>query len=424
MSAQAPPRGGRALIDGYADAYRGLRPEVWLLALVMFVNRAGTMVVPFLSLYLTRELGMGAGTVGAVLAAYGAGAVAGSFAGGWALRRADAFRVQAGSLAGTALGFLVLSALREPAAVVVWVAVLGALTESFRPANAAALSACAPPEVRRRAFALNRLAVNLGMTAGPALGGLLAGVGYAWLFAVDGLTCVVAAVGVVLVFDPRRRGRTGEEAPGAGDPSGEASGTPAEDGDGGRWWRDAGYLAFLGCLGLTLLIFMQVSSAYPLYLLDHHGIDEASFGLLLGGSSVILVVFEVWITHRTEAVDARRILAAGALLVGVGFGLTPLAGGPLALAPLVVAWTVGEILIMPTSMAAAASLAAPHGAGHMSAYFATFSVAFILAPVVGLGLYGAAPAFVWWLSLALAPVIAAGFLANPRLRPSSHGPGG
>jgi MFS family permease len=40
---------------------------------------------------------------------------------------------------------------------------------------------------------LRRLAVNLGMTFGPAAGGFLALYSYTWLFAVEGATCLFAA---------------------------------------------------------------------------------------------------------------------------------------------------------------------------------------------------------------------------------------
>ena len=41
----------------YRDAARGVAPIVWWYSGAALINRAGTMVVPFYSLYLRDELG-------------------------------------------------------------------------------------------------------------------------------------------------------------------------------------------------------------------------------------------------------------------------------------------------------------------------------------------------------------------------------
>jgi len=57
----------------YSNAYRGLSPSVWLLAGVMLINRCGTMVLPFMTLYLTQHLGYSVTDAGIIMAVYGAG---------------------------------------------------------------------------------------------------------------------------------------------------------------------------------------------------------------------------------------------------------------------------------------------------------------------------------------------------------------
>jgi len=36
----------------YRNAYTGLSRSTWLLSLIMLINRSGTMVVPFMTLYM------------------------------------------------------------------------------------------------------------------------------------------------------------------------------------------------------------------------------------------------------------------------------------------------------------------------------------------------------------------------------------
>ena len=42
----------KTLFNNYLNTFKGLSKEVWWLALITLINRAGTMVIPFLSLYL------------------------------------------------------------------------------------------------------------------------------------------------------------------------------------------------------------------------------------------------------------------------------------------------------------------------------------------------------------------------------------
>ena len=56
----------------YIGSFGGLSREVWLLAFITFVNRAGSMVVPFLSLYLTKDMGLTKGEVGWIMSSFGA----------------------------------------------------------------------------------------------------------------------------------------------------------------------------------------------------------------------------------------------------------------------------------------------------------------------------------------------------------------
>jgi predicted MFS family arabinose efflux permease len=189
----------------YRDAYRDLPPEIWRLAVVAFINRSGTMVVPFLVLWLTGERGFSTAQAGLFLTLYGVGALAGTYLGGWASDRVTPRRLQIVSLAATGVLFFLLGTCHGALPIGLTLVSVAVAGEAFRPANATSLTRWSTPEVRSRSFALRRLAVNLGMTFGPAAGGFLALYSYTWLFAVDGATCLLAAVAMhrMLGDEPR-----------------------------------------------------------------------------------------------------------------------------------------------------------------------------------------------------------------------------
>ena len=68
--------------QAYLNTFRGLSKEVWWLALITLINRAGTMVIPFLSLYLTTNLHFSLDDVAWIMTAFGFGSLAGSWIGG------------------------------------------------------------------------------------------------------------------------------------------------------------------------------------------------------------------------------------------------------------------------------------------------------------------------------------------------------
>ena len=190
----------RSILRTYRAAFSGLPRDLWLLAFIALVNRAGSMVLPFIALYLTARRGFSVVQAGQVLALYGLGAVAGSYLGGWLTDRIGPTRCQQWSLVASGAGFLVFSLLRDPRAILVAVFLLSIVVESFRPANMAGFAQRAPRRMQVRAFALLRLAANLGVGIGPAVGGWLALHDYAYLFYVDAATCWLAAALLTLAL--------------------------------------------------------------------------------------------------------------------------------------------------------------------------------------------------------------------------------
>ena len=184
---------------------RGLPASLWLLSTAILINRAGTMVLPFLVLYLTGTQGFTPGQAGAILALYGTVAI---FAAPLAGRLCDRFGplpVIVGGLLGNGAVLLAFPLAHGP-----WIALavfgMAVTNETTRPASLAAVTSWSAPAERRMAFALTRLAINLGVSVGPALGGFLAARSYRFLFAIDALTALAA--GVVLLAAGIRLGLT------------------------------------------------------------------------------------------------------------------------------------------------------------------------------------------------------------------------
>jgi len=279
---------------------------------------------------------------------------------------------------------------------------VGMVGDAFRPAMMVAVTRSSTPEQRTRSFALMRLAANAGMAIGPATGGWLASVNYDLLFVVDALTCVGAAV-VLLIALPTLPARVdgGEED------SVRPSAVPA---------RDFPFLLFLVVTFAVAVSFFQVFTVLPLHLRDSYGIQEGVIGSVLALNAVIIVVFEMILLRRLERVEPLHVAAVGGLLLGAGLAMLPL-GPPLIFAILAtMVWTVGEMLLLPISTVIVASRAGPSNTGgYMGFYLVTFGVAFVVAPWAGTHVYEHyGPDVLWAATGVIGLFIAAGCMA---LRP-------
>ena len=390
------------LLAVYADAYRDLPREVWLLSLALLVNRAGTMVLPFLSLYLTRELGLPTPDAGKLIAVYGAGAVTGSALGGWLSDRVDPVRVQRWTLVLTGALMLSLIGVTETWLLALLFFLVGMVGDAFRPAMMVAVTRSSTPEQRTRSFALMRLAANAGMAIGPGTGGWLASVNYDLLFVVDAVTCVGAAA-VLLIALPTLPSDAGGEEEDAVRPSL----APA---------RDFPFLMFLVVIFAVSISFFQVFTVLPLHLRDSYGLQESSIGSILALNAIIIVVFEMVLLRRLERIEPLHVAAVGGLMLGAGLAMLPL-GPPLIFAVLAtMVWTLGEMLLLPISTVIVASRAGPSNTGgYMGFYLVTFGIAFVVAPWLGTHVYEHyGPGMLWGATGITGLLIAAGCVA---LRP-------
>ena len=390
----------KKVINLYKNAYGGLSQPAWVLALVMLINRSGSMVVPFLSIYLTSELGYNIKEAGIVLATFGFGSMAGSYLGGWLTDKFGQFRVQFLSLTIGGLMFLVLSQIRMFELFVVWIFLVSLVIDSLRPANAASIALYARPENITRAFSLNRMAINLGFSVGPAIGGLLAAVSYFWLFVADGFTCFLA--GFLFYFYFRKRKTYKNEAHIEGDPF------PIKT----SVWKDGRFLIFSFFVMLFAVCFFQFIFILPLYYRDVYQLSESGIGILLALNGFIVFAFEMVLIYLIgNKIRGRYLITGGVLLTGIAFMMLNLIHHHIWLYISMIVLSFSEIFAMPYMITYTAERSGPKTKGaYMGMYSLSYATAFVFAPLLGTWTIGHLGFDVlWWIIGALAVFTALGF---------------
>lgn len=288
-------------LKNYVKVYQGLSTPVWMLSVVMLVNRSGAMVVPFLGVYMVKKLGFSLENAGILLSCFGVGSVIGSSLGGWLTDKFGHFKVQIFSLAGVVPLFMLLPQLTTMATLGAGILALSMVSDILRPANAVSLAYYAKPENVVKSFTLNRMALNLGFSIGPALGGFLAAISYNLLFYGNAFAALLAAV-IFYVYFRNKKGSVKEQA------IKDEEKIPYQSP-----YKDLPFLVFTLLSILFAICFFQLLSTLPLYYKEVYQLSEKSIGVILAFSGVVVFSLEMLIVHIAE----RRWTAANAIIFGV-----------------------------------------------------------------------------------------------------------
>ncbi|RNC86747.1 MAG: MFS transporter [Winogradskyella sp.] len=357
----------KKLFYNYIDTFRGLSIEVWWLALITFINRSGTMIIPFLSLYLREDLGINQANIGWVMTCFGLGSVVGVWLGGKLTDNIGYYKVMVRSLFSTGILFIALQFLDTFATFCIGIFLVMIVADTFRPAMYVAMSVYSKPENKTRSVTLIRLAINLGFSAGPAIGGLIITyLGYGGLFWVDGITCILATLLLVGVLNPRK----------AKPLDNEVNENPKSV------YKDKPYWIFFLAMVFFAFIFMQYFSTMPLYYKDIHSLSELKIGLLLGLNGLLISVTEMPLIAWLETKSYTKIgmTLFGLLLTVLSFLVLNLAPWVGVLLIGIVFMTVGEMVGFPMSNAFAMHRSKR---GKQGEYLAMYVMSFSIAGVFG-----------------------------------------
>lgn len=356
-----------ALFKQYINSFKGLSIEIWWLALITLINRAGTMVIPFLALYLKEDLGFTISNVGWVMSAFGFGSVAGSWLGGKLTDTLGYYKVMVRSLLSTGVLFIILQFLNTFASICVGIFIVMMVADTFRPAMFVALNAYSKPENKIRSLTLIRLAINLGFSAGPAIGGIIiAGLGYSGLFWVDGITCIIATMVLIKVLHPKKAKVLDDiinEHPVSA-------------------YSDFAFLTFLVAMVLFGIVFLQYFSTITIYYKDVHFLSEFEIGIILGLNGFLIFLFEMPLIKWLENTNYTKLglMFFGAVLTGASILILNFSGWSGVLIIGMLLMTFGEMIAFPFSNAFTIDRAKK---GNQGEYMALYSISFSIAHIFG-----------------------------------------
>lgn len=359
------------IINIYADSFSGLSHSVWLLSLIMLINRAGAMVLPFMTLYLTTDLGFTLTAAGWVMGAYGLGSILGAYAGGYLTDKFGYYHIQLYSLIISAFILLLLVFLKDYMLILSAVFCFALVADTLRPANSVAIAAYATPENRTRSFSLMRFAINLGFSIGPAMGGIVAGtLGFRWIFLIDAVTCLLAAL-ILYRYLPFDSASVPEKKS-----TSRSVGLSA--------YKNKTYVWFIFLVSLYGIAFFQLFTSVPVYWEKEWAFSETKIGLLLALNGLIIVLLEMPFIRSMEHVQRYMVMISiGSVLLIVSF--IALIAGWVSIIPaliFIILMSFSEMFAMPFMTNYAVSVPTEDRRGqYMALYSMAYGVAHIVAPM-------------------------------------------
>ena len=389
------------LIQLYKKAYSGLSRESWCLCLVMFINRSGTMVLPFMTIYCTQQLHFSIREAGYIMGLFGLGSITGAFIGGKVTDKFGFYNLQVFALFSGGVFFILLGFAHSFLPLAIGAFVLSMCNDSFRPANSTAIAHYSSDENKIRSYSLNRLAVNLGWAFGGAIGGFLASYNYHLLFWVDGCTNIAAAVMLIILL-PRVRGVNKAKT----DAGFHAGSSP---------YQDKVYLLFICMVVVFGGCFFQLFTMQPVFYKTQWGLNERFIGGLMALNGLIIALVEMVIIHKLEGKrHALQFIAVGVVMVGSGFVmLNMLPHLPWVALLVIITITFGEIMSMPFMNSFWIERTTPYNRGEYAAlYTMAWSLAQIAAPTLGSQIIsGYGFTTLWWVLGGLCLLASVGFIS-------------
>ncbi|MGW1466607.1 MDR family MFS transporter [Streptomyces sp. NPDC002308] len=370
-------------------------------------NQLGSMVIPYLSYYLTQDQNVSLSVVGVVLATSGFGGIISQLCGGLLVDRIGYRATMTLGMAGTGVSLFLLGAVDKVALIALFAFLVGLAAEMHRPASASMIAAHYAPADRPKAFGLLYWAVNLGYAISMVFGGSLVRHGFTLLFWVNSAACLIAGLLVWFMGRPTA-----------------SSIRPADaDTRSGSYLdvaKDRLMLAYLGSWLAYGIVFCQGLSTLPLAMkIDN--IVPSTFGYVMATNAVVIISVQPVASPLLSRLDHSHVLVGGILVLGIGYGATALVSTPVGYAATVAVWTLGEVAVSSVNQAVIASLApAPMRGRYYGLYGMTWSTAALAAPLMGTWLLQWQATGLWAVCVLLCLAAAVGqWLLIPKVRERS-----
>lgn len=351
---------------------RTLSTTFWVVIGATLMNQTGNMALVFLVLYLSQHLGFNLTHASSAFAAFSiAMLLSGLWGGSW-INKFGAVRVMIGSLFANGITLLLMPFIHTYFIIIVMCLAWGFFYGLYRPASQTFVSSLSTPGMYKITFSVYRLAINLGMSIGPAIGGYLAYHSFATIFIANGIANLLAVTILLMgLFNTPWFKRT-----------------PASKKSMGlnMSWLKHDSAARLFLLGMipSAMVFFQYESTLAVFLTHDLHFPLTFYGFLFTLNTLLIVVCELPLNIATIQWPYRLNFLVGSVLITLGFAGLFFASLQWHVILLTMAWTFGEMILYPSANGYMAEIAPEADRGSYLSIFSTCTnLGMLLGPWAG-----------------------------------------
>ncbi|MEH7441261.1 MFS transporter [Bacillus sp. JJ1122] len=320
--------------------YRQFHPIVWvLLSGTVLARGSAFATLPFLAIYLSRNLDLHPVLIGITIGISPLSGVIGGFIGGHLSDRFGRKPVMIGSLLSMSLIYFGFMVAETPAWFIILNAMNGLSGSFFEPSGQALIADLTEKSKRMRAFSLRYTAINIGASVGPLLGAYLAVVSAKSAFMVTGIMYFI----YLLIFAGMMKKYN------VGNPISKGAAKVTIAGSLRIIGKDKALLYLV--LGSIIINFgySQIESNVPQYLQSSLANGVFVYSVMLSINAVMVVILQMPLSHFAERFKTMQVMMAGAVFLSVGMLTFGFVSGWYTGILAILFVTIGEILIFPSS---------------------------------------------------------------------------
>lgn len=359
----------------FREAYTHIRSfshAFWVVIAATLMNQIGNMAMVFLVLYLNQHVGVSLVQASIGFAVFSGSMLAAGLLGGNMIDRAGAARIMTIALLLNGVILILFPFFQSYSLIVILCTAWGMTYGLYRPASQTFISQLSTPGMHKVTFSVYRLAVNLGMSIGPAVGGYLATHSYPAIFYANGSANILA----VLIL------LTGLNTIILSKPTQQTAQKPIFS---LKWLQQDPALRFfvIGTIPI-MMVFLQHEAALPVFLKNDLHLPISFYGLLFTLNTLIIVFFELILNVATMNWPYRANLILGSLFITAGFAGLYFAATRWDIILLTIFWTIGEMILFPAASSYIADIAPEeHRGSYMSLYSSATNAGMLLGPWSG-----------------------------------------
>ncbi len=375
----------------------------WTLTGTVFIDSlGGALLFPFFALYVTQKFKVGMTEVGVLFAILSFSRIIGSFISGALTDKIGRRSLMIYGLVFSAGSSLMMAFIGELTIFFIAVFFVGLLSNIGGPAQQAMVADLLPEKQRADGYGLLHVSDNLAHTIGPMIGGLLAGISYILLFFIDAILSIITAV-IIYFAIPETQPQKSDK---------QAVESMAKTLSGYRLVaRNGIFMAFFAIAILMKLVYRQMGTTLPVFLVDVHGFSPKGYGWLLSLNAGMVVLFQFMITRKTSKFKPMKIMAMGTFLYAVGFAMFGFFSSSMYFYIAMAIITIGEMFISPIGQSMVARFAPEDMRGRYMAFYGfSWTIPSLIGPLAaGLIMDNYDPKWVWYLAGIIGIIAAYGY---------------